>query len=485
MLNISQLTSKKTKIVYVVIYSIYTILYIINPLLIMNFIDSIVDRNVYWIILYSLLCLLNFVLIQLVSYFFSLQVGKVEMENYVNFFSRINTITAHQDTNKNRIELSELSQYIGQYYEKSNPYFFIQKVECIYSIINVVVIFTIMFLIDWRIACVLFVFVPMSFYISKRYEKKLYDNSDQNIKNMDKVKKYIIDQNILNKEERFADYKQLNGISKFLNIFKDGYKKNVKTKSTYLYFFSYSFLNLAILIVILLSGYLTYQNILTIGTLFALQNYTSQLWTPGEFLMSYNSKYQEAKPIPSKINKLLSFKMVDYKKAKIRNIILNQYSALDVNGKQLFHPLTYNFEKGEIYLIEGDNGIGKTTLIESILGLSSRYKGEILVNNSRDKFDDFIYVPSDAYISEFYNQELSKGSSGQKKLSQLNFYLKTNKTVNILDEPTNFVDDINKNIIYETVKSLKGKKKIIIIISHDKEFEKLATKIIKLNSFAN
>lgn len=45
MFRFSSLTSNKTKIIYIVTYIIYEGLYLLNPILIMNFINNIIDKN--------------------------------------------------------------------------------------------------------------------------------------------------------------------------------------------------------------------------------------------------------------------------------------------------------------------------------------------------------------------------------------------------------------------------------------------------------
>jgi len=46
--------------------------------------------------------------------------------------------------------------------------------------------------------------------------------------------------------------------------------------------------------------------------------------------------------------------------------------------KILFENLTFNVQSGEILQIEGENGVGKTSLFRLIIGLSLPYLGEIL-----------------------------------------------------------------------------------------------------------
>lgn len=82
--------------------------------------------------------------------------------------------------------------------------------------------------------------------------------------------------------------------------------------------------------------------------------------------------------------------------------------------------------------------------------------------------------------SKFYDEEKSLGSSGQKKLEQIKFYLNQNKSVYILDEPTNFIDTNHKEEIIRLINEKINEDKIIIIISHDSYLDKLSTKIIEL-----
>lgn len=147
----------------------------------------------------------------------------------------------YQDLANGEINNASLNQYLGQYYQSASDFFFKKKIELIFSIINIIVIFTIMFAINYYVASILLVFVPLTFLLSKKYENKLYANSEKNISNIDTLKNYINDENTLTKQERFVEYRQLKGIEKLLLIFKKDYMKSVKTKSIYLYCFSYFF----------------------------------------------------------------------------------------------------------------------------------------------------------------------------------------------------------------------------------------------------
>lgn len=71
--------------------------------------------------------------------------------------------------------------------------------------------------------------------------------------------------------------------------------------------------------------------------------------------------------------------------------------------KILFSHLSYKFELGKKYLLIGESGTGKTTLLKLMLGELENWKGCICINGKEEtcmnKVLDFIaYVPQDVFI---------------------------------------------------------------------------------------
>lgn len=480
MSNIKELTSAKTKWIYCVLYFFYIALSIANPIFIMLFIDACVGQINNEIILYSILAILDFIFLQLTGYFFSMYSDKIDRENFINFYTKLDDLLAHKNIANTDIDNNSLAQTIGQNYEISKDFFFKKKADLIFSILQIIITFAIMFYINWTVSLILLILLPISFIFIHFFQGKLYKLSKKNIDNMEMIKSYISDENTLSKEERFLCPKQLNNFFDLLFIFKKDHYKNSKYQNIYLWFFAYCFLNLAILIVLLVSGYLTSVEIITIGVLTAFWNYTSQLWSPGEFIMSYFSDYQEAKPAIENINEILDTPKAIYKNEKINSIELKDFAPLNKENDELTNVFNYEFKPGHIYLITGENGVGKTTLVEAILGFNNRYSGKILINKKEQLNDDFVYVSADAYISPFYSEELAKGSSGEQKLSQILLFSQTDKSVYIFDEPTNFIDKNRKHEVMSIIEELKNKNKLVIVVSHDKFFLDKDFQTIKL-----
>ncbi|MET3036458.1 ABC transporter ATP-binding protein [Chryseobacterium sp. NRRL B-14859] len=171
---------------------------------------------------------------------------------------------------------------------------------------------------------------------------------------------------------------------------------------------------------------------------------------------------------------------------------------------------------GDVCLLIGNNGVGKTTLIKSILHQIPLLKGEILINNKNIKkltvqeiaeniaivfsksvvpqhytvedlisLGKYIYYPFyfelkkedreevSHIIKELdlnsYKQTLLKNlSDGNLQKAFIGRAITQNAPVIILDEPTTHLDEKNKIIILTTLRKLaKEQNKLILFSSHD------------------
>lgn len=169
----------------------------------------------------------------------------------------------------------------------------------------------------------------------------------------------------------------------------------------------------------------------------------------------------------------------------------------------LSKPLTLSMERGEKIALTGANGIGKSTLLKSILGINKPLSGEV-------ELGDYLYIGyfeqemnpdknttcMDEIWKEFpsYTQYevrsalakcglttqhieslvrvLSGGEAAKVRLCKL-----INKETNllVLDEPTNHLDVDAKDELKRALKAYKGS---ILFVCHEPEFyEEVATKV--------
>lgn len=179
------------------------------------------------------------------------------------------------------------------------------------------------------------------------------------------------------------------------------------------------------------------------------------------------------------------------------------------NDQPLSSALTLSMERGEKIALVGANGIGKTTLLKSILGLIPPLSGTVTLG-------DYLYIGyfeqemapgnSNTCLNELWNEfpaftqyearsalakcglttkhiesqvrVLSGGEQAKVRLCKL-----INKETNILllDEPTNHLDVDAKEELKRALKAYKGS---ILLICHEPDFNaEVATKILDCSSW--
>lgn len=161
----------------------------------------------------------------------------------------------------------------------------------------------------------------------------------------------------------------------------------------------------------------------------------------------------------------------------------------------LLSPISFLLKEGEKIAILGQNGVGKTTFLKTILGLlpplggTYRWLDGINVNYySQDEHIDLNLSPFELLSANYptkSNTELRSalGMTGVKKelairpmnelsggeITKARFALMSLKKSNFLvfDEPTNHLDQKAKDALYSAIAAYPGS---VIIVSHEKDF---------------
>ena len=475
------LTSKKVEIPFIIVYFITRVFYLITPLTTSYIIHCVEIQDYHAFIVASLFYVCLFVLTQIMNYFTDITEENCYADSYNNLIKLISRKISRRDYRTTDLTLNQINQLVGQDFEKANKYFFVEIIRLLYYIFSIVFILIMLFTRSWEITIVLFVLLAILLPINMKSGNTIDEKSEQSLDAMSELKSIVNDQYQTSKEDRFLDNKQINNniITNSIDDFSHKFKIKNKSQAFYLNILSYGTLNLLIMIMLILSGFFVLKGEITFSTLYLFQTYSSQLWSPGEFIFQFRAKYKENKPIFKKIKELEKMPEIEMKNGSIDTISFVDYVGTGKEKEELHVPLNITLEKNHIYLIKGDNGVGKTTLIENILCLTNRYKGKIQFNHQDTFINDFTYIPSKPYISKYYNEPISKGSDGQKKFYQIEKDLDNTNTVIILDEPTNYLDVYKKE---EFIKLLPNYKEghIVLVISHDPIFDNMDVDVVSI-----
>lgn len=172
----------------------------------------------------------------------------------------------------------------------------------------------------------------------------------------------------------------------------------------------------------------------------------------------------------------------------------------------LFENVTGSVYAGDSIGIVGQNGVGKTTLIRTILGEIEPIEGQTFIGESvkigyldqESKFKDMNKTILEEFLDKtnlsnenarkelakigFYRDDVNKKilmlSGGEKKRLKLAILIQNNPNLLVLDEPTNHLDLMSREQFENILINFNG---TMLFVSHDRYFlNKVASKIWKL-----
>ncbi len=195
-----------------------------------------------------------------------------------------------------------------------------------------------------------------------------------------------------------------------------------------------------------------------------------------------------------------------YAAGKDRGLSVEAISGGYKNQPFLFRDISFSAVPGEILAITGYNGIGKTTLIRCICGLIRLHKGKILLDGqimsektrrkqcflvmqdvNHQLFADSVWeeckmsgedLEDDVITSELEQMGLLSYvdrhpmalSGGQKQRLAIATATLSRKKILIFDEPTSGLDYANMRVVAERLRKLADSDRIVIVVTHDREF---------------
>ena len=171
--------------------------------------------------------------------------------------------------------------------------------------------------------------------------------------------------------------------------------------------------------------------------------------------------------------------------------------------KQLFSPLNFEVKAGEIVVLKGNNGSGKTSLFQALLKSSkATVSGELSLNTQNISVVRQDFSADRGTLKEFAQKReldytllltllkklgferhtfdvlLENMSLGQQKKVQLAASLATPAELYLWDEPLNYLDTYNQD---QLLTLLQKTKPALLVIEHDQNFiDQIADTVVEL-----
>ena len=252
-------------------------------------------------------------------------------------------------------------------------------------------------------------------------------------------------------------------------------------------------------------------------------------------LKFYQTSFDLVQSNLSKFNLSTNFTFNDHKVLFEKSLSLKNISFFyEKNPENILNDTSITFFRGECYIILGDNGSGKSTILNIISGLLLPNKGKVLVDDNIDInasrsawLKNISYVQQDVFLLnktikenitlnfsnthdiERYNliknilllDKAFQGSGennkldiivgvagstlsgGQRQLISIARALYKDADLFLFDEPSSALDLDYQKILKNVISYLKSNNKTIIIITHDLSlFKEFSDKIYKIES---
>jgi ABC-type transport system involved in cytochrome bd biosynthesis fused ATPase/permease subunit len=268
--------------------------------------------------------------------------------------------------------------------------------------------------------------------------------------------------------------------------------------------------------IIYLCAVRVYAGTMIIGNIVIILSYVERIFTPVQDLGAFASKWVECQV---KVERMANLRAKQSDCLPMNVVQLDAIDTIkldhiDIQNGDIFmiKDVNLTFKKGELTVLYGESGCGKSTILKYICGLCENLSGNLLVNgepvehpyqltehmsvtmqsatifNRAIKYN-IIYptgettdetkrdeIIKNLKLESVYKRDYTDGTSqnlenmlsgGEKKRINISRGLLRPAVVYIFDEPTNDLDHGNAMMVIDYVENLK-KDAIVICVSHDK-----------------
>lgn len=489
------------------------IIFIIELILPMFIINNVINKDFKKVIIYTTLIIFINILNIIFNYYSELFIEMYTEEQKIKFINKCSVKIIGQ---KNSLLLNK-EKYISWLTNDANMLkkeYFTNRINIIFYIfISIVLMLSLMYF-DIYLFLINLIGAILILLCSKYNEKK-YENisysiskfSEKKIKNLTNIFSNIFSFFFSNNMEKFKEKTY-----EYNEEYYESYKKTIKKLHIFL-LSQYFLVLLTQLCNIFFSFYLIYIGKISIGSIITIglisgnvTNYFNGIVVA--FIEIKNSK---------KLLKKYEIEILEEKNGTKEIEHIENIEFKNLNIKDVYDNLSIKFEKGKKYLIVGESGVGKSTLIKALFKNIDDYNGEIYINSINIKDIDkyciyskieFVDAENFVFYTNIYNNisiydekadkvkidkiledleidrinkdiEENNVSLGQRQRINLARLLYNDKEVIILDEATANLDEKNRKKI--EAKFLETNKLVIFISHHyDGEYMKQFDEVIQL-----
>lgn len=401
--------------------------------------------------------------------------------------------------------------------------------DLVYNFILVITSASIIFTTDTILGVLIILTIPVYFFTYKKLENRMYQNeenykiagNDYTSKGIEQIRctKFVKENSLYSEmEERFR--------CSFENMLKCA-AGQVKTQ--------YLFTNLNRLIMILcyilvigIGGQKVIEGSISIGFFTIINSYLNMVISSASDIVDFSGGIQEVKVSVDRMNNILSQAGKENKGniyERLDKIELRNFS-FSYDEDILFNGINFIMEKNHIYGIQGENGAGKSSLLDAITGFyPGCCDGDILYNNkSSTLFDmelmlkneisfleqnaeklnisarDYIRFgvagcdnkKTEKLITAFFDgdknnpverneENINLCSGGEIEKLSLIRVLQKDSSLLILDEPTTGLDTCSTENLIKILEAAK-ENSIVIVVTHDKRVLEVCDSVLCLGN---
>lgn len=399
------------------------------------------------------------------------------------------------------------------------------KIDLVVDAIKIFVVALILLRINYILAGITFLLIPI-YYLGNYFNKnKMEELAKEQVLLGDKSFEQA--QDVVFKKTSIELFKAWKLFFKKFNHMSEEYWKVTGIKHKFLILnmeFPKFISTLSPFVVLILGASFVHRGVFTIGTLIMFLQYAKMIYTPITSIANLKANANASIASFERIRNFLNYENEEnnYSKLFVKQEIpieIKNVEITNANGELLFKIEDFKISKNGLYILKGDNGTGKTTLLNLLAGVYSvsqikEKDGYFRIAENQKEEISYLYNPAMLFNGTVKENIVLSETESEKQISKMrnllrrfnakdeNYEVKTTpanlslgeqqklflirtfmqeKNIILLDEPSANLDVDSKVILRDFLKEQK-ENHIIILIAHDLLYEKISDEIYNISN---